>query len=267
MARDQLIDDLASCLSRERGNINWPAVVSQLQNPPAFDAIAAVGLDTNALKRLRRDTRAASEVLAYFESEQIPVIIPGQAAQEFWNNHGAVASDLGAVVAEIAKLQKRVNRINSSPEINSKIDAIGRDISGISQDLQDLSNPHILAESLTLWASLIEVADFPFVPRGVFSPIGRDRFDSQTPPGFEDSDKSSNQLGDFFVWADFLFGILESTEATTREGTLILVSDDRKPDWITSERTHPVLIGEALDLTKKQFEIMSTDQLVEKVRS
>ncbi|MCS6578381.1 PIN-like domain-containing protein [Curtobacterium poinsettiae] len=264
--REDLLTTLRESLSRRQDQIDWRAIVGQLASPAKLDEIALVGLDTNALKRLRRDQRAAGEVLAYFESEQIPLVVPGQAAQEFWNNHETIASDLGSVITEIGKLQKRVERINSSPHINSRIDAISSEISAISEDLQDLSNPHILSESVALWDSLTELASFPFVPRDRFTTIGRDRFETKTPPGFEDKDKSANQLGDFFVWADFLLGAATQLAGSDRVGPVVLVSDDRKPDWVTSERPHPILIAEMRQVTGRAFELMTTNQLIQKVR-
>lgn len=49
--------------------------------------------------------------------------------------------------------------------------------------------------------------------------------------------------GDFFVWCDFLLGVLSVEVLPTRE-EFLLVTDESKPDWKTGEGGHPYLLEE-----------------------
>lgn len=58
---------------------------------------------------------------------------------------------------------------------------------------------------------------------------GQRRISEQIPPGYADSKKDPDRaIGDYFVWRQLL------TEAAARSKPVLLVSNEKKPDWIRS---------------------------------
>ncbi|MES2171169.1 MAG: PIN-like domain-containing protein [Actinomycetota bacterium] len=147
---------------------------------------AAVVFDTNALKHLRRDAAAASDVLVYLESESIPVIIPGQVSQEFWNNHAAFVTDIEQLVGSLDGIIKKLDRFKGAEDPSARLSKTRDEIAAITADFQDVQNPNVLSESLSLWEKLLTLSTVHFVPRESFAEVGRIRFETKIPPGFAD---------------------------------------------------------------------------------
>lgn len=262
------LDRLTAVLTRHSSAPDWSLPLQHHMSAHLPDPIVAMGFDTNCLKHLRRDQKAANDVLAFIESEAISLIVPGQAIQEFWNNHGTFVADVENIVGEMGKLSKRVERLSSQPDHAVRLERLQSDLASLTADIQDSQNPRLLAESADLWEKLNQLANVSYVPREAFVGIGRMRFDSKTPPGFADDKKLANQLGDFFVWADFLLGILEAKlgDVVRRPGRVALVTDDQKNDWVVAGKPHPVLLGEFNTLTNRTLEVLTADALVKLAR-
>ncbi len=89
----------------------------------------------------------------------------------------------------------------------------------------------------------------PYVPRTPFFQIARARNDTMTPPGFKDSGH-----GDFYLWADFLLGLLMAASNNERFTKAVLLTMDEKPDWSRGGLAHPILVAEVEALVGVPFE-------------
>lgn len=265
MTRSPSSDELLiNCLSRAIGELDWmtPLRAHVSQAIPA--TWAAIGFDTNALKKLRRLQPATrAETLTYLQSKSVPIILPGQAVQEFWNNHGLFAKDVQNLEGETRRLAARYEKLGSG---DGKV-ALERLVAvalEIADEVADSQNPRLLEESLELWELLMSEARIAQVPRSKYLELGKARLASGIAPGFADEKKRANGLGDFYVWADFLFGLLELrlSEASAVDTTIVFVTDDGKEDWLSSGVPHPTLLGETYHLTGRTLQVLSTDKLI-----
>lgn len=60
------------------------------------------------------------------------------------------------------------------------------------------------------------------------SQVAAFRNQSRVPPGFQDNDKQSNQYGDYIFWQEILI------ECKTSSKNALIITNDRKPDWVYS---------------------------------
>lgn len=88
------------------------------------------------------------------------------------------------------------------------------------------------------------------MPRSEFYALARIRKETKTPPGFLDP---VNNHGDFFVWADFLYGLARAD--LTDVDAAILVTNDVKSDWSRNGVAHPVLVAEAVTVAEVPFRL------------
>lgn len=58
------------------------------------------------------------------------------------------------------------------------------------------------------------------------------RFDEKIPPGFKDSDKTTNRIGDLLIWKEILDYCEKVKKQSTKEIKAILISRDLKPDMV-----------------------------------
>jgi hypothetical protein len=219
----------------------------------------AVGIDTNILLKLSSSTMA-EDVFDYLGSEHAPpLILPGQAIQEFWNNQ------LNAVQTRADKLAK------SFQKFSEELDKFGTDFGDFASSIRVILDQfsseygHVYDEAtvrktLKLLAVLKEKSSVPFVPRSDFKAIADMRSSTKTPPGFRDDGD-----GDFFIWADFLYGLkLQQISGATFDRA-VLVTEDKKPDWSRKGLAHPILVSEAQAYLGVPFELWSQERLIREV--
>ena len=96
--------------------------------------------------------------------------------------------------------------------------------------------------------------------------LGKERYSSQTPPGFADAAKPGNdQYGDLLIW----FQILD--KAKEAESPVILVTDERKEDWWWRFQgktlgPRPELVAEMRQYSGQDFYMYQVDQFMEHAR-
>ena len=259
---EEHIEKVRRVLCREHGDLNWLEHLTGISRDSVSKEVSAIGLDTNALKHLRRDLSAQNDVLVQIEAARTPVIVPGQAMQEYWNNHAAFLADVGNVVSSLDNVLRKIERVQGAGDPRGRIEQVKRDVQEINAEFQDTQNPQLMSESIEFWQKLNTVSFTPFVPRLQFADIGRLRFETKTPPGFADEKKIANQLGDFFVWADLLLGLasLELDASTPRR--VLFVTGDVKEDWYSFGVPHPVLIGEMFAVSGQVLQLMRPEEFV-----
>lgn len=107
---------------------------------------------------------------------------------------------------------------------------------------------------------LEQKASVPFVPRQRLQTIADVRSSSKTPPGFKDPGD-----GDFFIWADFLFGLRMAQHHGESFKHALLITNDEKTDWSRQGNAHPILVAEARRFLDVEFQTWNVDKLSDKV--
>ncbi|QNH14328.1 PIN-like domain-containing protein [Xanthomonas sp. SI] len=219
----------------------------------------AIGLDANVLLKLAGHKQRA-DIIDYFSGKHdAPLVLPGQVIQEFWNNQFAamqsvpaqVKKHFDALAAEIQKVDGAFG--DTAVKAHSLLGELGSDY-GYIRDKSTIS--HLAS----VCAILSDKAHVGYVPRLRFQEIAHQRRRTRTPPGFKD-----DADGDFFVWADFLFGLLTKKSEGAEFKHVVLVTDDKKLDWSLAGVAHPILAAEVLALTGVSFEVWSLDVLGKEV--
>lgn len=236
---------LLSILARECP-LDW----SVSDRNPAIGAVdfpEVVGFDTSALKALRRDPLRLNSLLSGLATRRIPIVLPGQAVQEYWNNHRTFSNeDSNRLRKDIEKLQQGLLDVGAA-SASEHVATIEEALKGLDDDLQEVRDARaFLRRSTDAMDELLRFGRVVFAPRLTFGPLAELRLASKVAPGFDDAKMKAAALGDFFVWADFLLGcMLLRRPLTPRTGSFgLLVTDEKKIDWRTGELAHPVLSAE-----------------------
>ena len=185
----------------------------------------AIALDANVFLRLSGHAKSV-DIIDYLSSTHSgPVILPGQAIQEFWNNQ------LQAVDTVASGLRRRFDVLRAEFE---KVDKnFGDYASQINELLDRFSTEHghvyeegTVRKTLTLLEMLQKRAAVPYASRMRFRDIAAHRKKTRTPPGFRDDGD-----GDFFLWVDFLTGLQQARQKGEEFARAVLISHDQKIDW------------------------------------
>lgn len=206
----------------------------------------ALGFDTNAFFRLGLSKNGPAAVDYVSGAHTGPVIIPGQAIQEIWNN------SLSVVQPQASVIKKKFDDL--SLEISKLDQSLGPSAQTVSDAVQDLKefhgswiDPGAKKNFKDTTVAFSRVATSPYVPRLMFDALARIRKETKTPPGFLDSG-----FGDFFLWADYLYGLAKVNE---QYAGAVLVTNDVKHDWSRSDVEHPILVAEVFALTGVPFQL------------
>lgn len=219
----------------------------------------AVGLDASVFLKLASHPRR-DDIVDYLGTKLLgPLILPGQAVQEFWNNQ------LAAVSTIADGLKKKFEALElEAKKLDSNFVAYAEQMNQLLSDFTDqygfAYDPATLRSTGTILNVLERKALVPYVPRVRFHEIAVTRKRTKTPPGFKDDGD-----GDFYTWADFLFGLLEAQEMRIQFDHAIIVTNDRKIDWSRDGVAHPILKAEIGQLVGTTFELWTIDQLARAV--
>jgi hypothetical protein len=219
----------------------------------------AIGLDANVFLRLAGHPKSV-DIIDYLGSRHTaPLVLPGQAIQEFWNNQ------LQVVDTVAASLRRQFDTFKGSL---GKVDKnFGSYVAQIDALLEQFSTEHghvydegIVRKTLSLLDVLAKKASVTYAPRALFYEIGMLRKKTKTPPGFRDDGD-----GDFFIWVDLLTGLMEAQASGEKYERVALVSLDKKIDWSRAGMAHPILVAEVRTLLKVPFEIWTIDKLAAEI--
>jgi hypothetical protein len=233
------------------------SLVSALQPTPSSLPLSetAIGLDANAFLRIPSHPKAEDMIDFLNGAHSAPLIIPGQAIQEFWNNQ------LQAVDTVASSLQKKFDAFRM--ELGKLDPQFGDYVSQIQGSLDQFTTEygHVFDEGLrrktAAFLKLLETrALVPYAPRLRFQELAAQRKRTRTPPGFKDDGD-----GDFFIWVDLLTGLQLARSRGQHFTRAVLVSGDRKIDWSRNGITHPVLVAEIRALLDVPFEIWPIQKL------
>lgn len=218
-----------------------------------LEARLAFGFDTNAIFRLGLGPQGADAIDYLSKRHDGPVIIPGQAVQEIWNNFLAgVEPKAKGVAKKLAELESEMQAIGQEL---GPLGAAAKDaIQQLIDSHGDWTDPGALAVFDGTLKTLLGVAKVSHVPRDEFYKLALVRKETKTPPGFRDD---ARNFGDYFIWADFLYGL--ATTDLSSVDAVVFVTNDQKQDWSRNNVPHPILVSEARLVTGKEFRLWSLE--------
>ena len=254
---------LIQLLDRQTSVQALDALVAALRPTPNDVALerTAIGLDANVFLRLGNHAKG-EDIVDYLSARHAaPLILPGQAIQEFWNNQ------LHAVDTVSSGLKKRFDVLKAD---FGKVDKNFGDYASQIEALLDqfsIDHGHVYEEgtvrkTLNLLEMLQKRAIVPYAPRLHFCEIAAQRKRTKTPPGFKDDGD-----GDFFIWVDLLKGLQQARHQGPPFERVALVSQDQKHDWSRAGVAHPILVAEVQALFGVSFEIWTIDKLAAEIAS
>lgn len=237
-----------------------------LKTPGApLEQVLAIGLDTNVLKRLRHDAIWAERMALALQLQSVALIIPGQVVNEYWNNHRVFAGeDWASFGNDFKRLAGKLDGISLRRQGDAIVEEIQILISGMSDELDSERSPDYLEKSRALMEVLLAASIKPMASRLRFSELASARSLSRTPPGFADEKSKSASHGDFYVWIDYLLGVILLDSPSDRPHC-IWVTDDSKPDWKTGTDGHPALLEEFQYVTGHSLSIISSKDFRQQV--
>lgn len=258
---DQQHAILVGILDRQTALGSLDALVSALRPSPSTVALGRTALALDASVFLRISGHSSSEDIVDYLStrHEAPLILPGQAIQEFWNNQlhavDTIASGLGK---RFDVLRADLGKIDSNfGDYAAQIDLLLEKFRAEHGHLYDEAT---IRKTLTVLEMLQKRALVPYAPRLQFSQIAIQRKKTKTPPGFKDDGD-----GDFFIWVDLLKGVHQALAAGNTFGRVVFVTHDRKVDWSRAGVAHPILVAEVRALAGLPFEIWNLDQLATEI--
>ena len=222
---------------------------------------SAIGIDSSVLLRLggSRDTADITDYLA--SQHEAPIILPGQTIQEFWNNHlGAVDTISVAVTKKFDEIKKETDKLGVTfGDFFTKMSAL---INDFYSEYGYIYSEATVRTTLSMLQTLKSKAIVPYVQRVRFKQIAEQRKRLKTPPGFKDDGD-----GDFYVWADFLLGLIQAKDRGKHFDHVVLLTHDKKTDWSRNGIAHPVLAAEVYSLVGTSFELWNIKELAEAIKS
>lgn len=252
---------LIGVLDRQVKCDSLSALVAAMKSEASSVALeeTAIGIDANVFLRLAGHPKSV-DIIDYLGSRHpAPLVLPGQAIQEFWNNQLQVVDTVAASLRkQFDGFKASLNKITKEfeehvAEIEARLDQFGAEHGHVYDEAT-------IRKTLTLLETLSKRALVTYAPRAIFQEIGVIRKTTKTPPGFRDGGD-----GDFFIWIDLLAGLLEAQVGGQRYGRVALVSLDKKVDWSRAGVAHPILVAEVRALLNVPFEIWTIDKLAAEI--
>lgn len=231
------------------------SAISRRTGPVRSLTTTAIGLDANVFLRLAKHSRIEDIVDYLNTAHAAPLIMPGQAIQEFWNNQ------LSAVDTVAASIKKRFDALKAdTAKIDDNFSAFYDRFDSVLADFTSehgyLYDESTIRFTLRLLNVLETKAEVCYVPRLRFQALADNRKRTKTPPGFKDDGH-----GDFYIWTDFLFGLLRAKNVGQSFEHAVLVTNDQKLDWSRGGIAHPILAAELERIVGVSFEVWTLEQL------
>jgi len=220
----------------------------------------AIGIDSSVFLKLANHKQSA-DIIDYLDTKHTgPLILPGQAIQEFWNNQ------LAGVDTVSTTLKRKFSELKSEAD---KIDTNFGDYAEKMTNLLDEFNDEYgyvydastKRSTLTLLNFLKRKAYVYYVPRMRFDAMALNRKKTKTPPGFKDGGD-----GDFFIWADFLYSLLVAKNNNYQFNHVVLLTNDTKKDWSREKIAHPILKAEVKELFGVPFDVWTLEDFYSRMQ-
>ena len=255
------LEELISIFERHTSIDALSALVDALD--PKQSAIdlqdTALGIDANVFLRLADDENSALIVDYLSGVHKAPLILPGQAIQEFWNNQTeAIATVSRKLGSNFQNFKKAVESIDD--DFGDIIDRLEKLLDEFHKEHGNVYEEATVKKTAAVLNNLMANAVVPFCPRTAFLDLVAHRDKTKTPPGFKDSGD-----GDFFIWADLLYGLKTLQIEGDKFTRVVLVTNDTKKDWSRDGIAHPILAAEARALLHVPFETWNLKKLAAEI--
>jgi hypothetical protein len=229
------------------------AVDRRNKKSPELEKVA-IGIDSSVFLRLASHKHSA-DIVDYLDTKHLgPLILPGQAVQEFWNNQLAAVDTVAAgVKKKFDALKLDVAKVD--PNFGDYAESMGSLLEQFSSDYGYVYDAATLRTTTFLLELLKKKAFLSYVPRMRFHEIALSRKRTKTPPGFKDDGD-----GDFFVWVEFLYGLLHAKDQGPEFDHAIILTHDQKIDWSRASVAHPVLAAEVQKLVGVPFDVWTIER-------
>lgn len=234
------------------------------QAPSTDISNIAFGIDTNVLIKIAKDDTISELMTSYFGNKHtIPVVIPGQTVQEFWNN---MASFMETASGKLARAFDQFKAVVGETKVDFKnhIEDIEQSLRKFENEYKGIYGESVLDNVRKILTELKDCAVVSYCPRDVFYNISVHRKNTKTPPGFKDHYKND---GDFFVWVDFLYGLRKLQDSECSFEKVVFVTDDSKIDWVFGNAEHPILVLEVCSILGASFEIWKSSKFMERIKA
>lgn len=245
-------------LSRESPIEALAALASAYKPEPTQANLArsVIALDSSVFLRLGTH----EDVMDYLGARHpAPLILPGQSVQEFWNNNLNVAESIASGISKkFDALEAEIGKVD--PTFGDFSDKFRNLLDNFRESFGYAYDGGTVRRTIALFDVLKSKAIVTYVSRDRFAKMAAGRKTTKTPPGFKDPGD-----GDFFVWLDLLKALLLAKENGRTFDRVILVTNDKKPDWSREGVPHPILSAELQALTGLRLETWNLDRLVREV--
>lgn len=257
-ANERFEHEIIKVLSREHPIEALAALASAYKPEPTPTNLArsVIALDSSVFLRLGTH----EDVMDYLGARHpSPLILPGQSIQEFWNNNLNVAESIASGISKkFDALENEIGKVDPTfGEFSIKFKTL---LDNFRESFGYAYDGSTVRRTTALFEILKSKAIVAYVSRDRFAKMATCRKMTKTPPGFKDPGD-----GDFFIWLDLLKAVLLARENGSAFDRVILVTNDKKPDWSREGVPHPILNAELLALTGVQLETWSLDRLVREV--
>lgn len=220
-----------------------------------FSSEMAVCFDSNVFINMGKGAKGA-ELIDYFaQQHNAPIILPSQVLVELWNNQ------LTGVEAYVGRLGRQFDELNKTiVEIEPHYSTLKTGATALINEFQSDYGHIIEQKNLTDLTGLLDMlskkARYSQVSREALLECAQQRKRTKTPPGFRDDGD-----GDFYVWAEFLGGLMTAKIEGVGFESAVLITDDVKKDWSTNGTPNPVLAAEMMALVGVPFHVMRPTDL------
>jgi hypothetical protein len=216
---------------------------------------AAICFDSNVFLNLGKG-RTGADLVDYLGGlHRGPIILPSQVLLELWNNQlNGVEEYVGRLSREFRQLSTSIQEID--PGYSTLKDGAASLVESFQADFGHLLDENTRTDLNALLEMFSKKAIMSQVSRLEFHSVAVLRKRTKTPPGFKDEGD-----GDFFVWAEFLNGLLHAKDNGQNFDVAVLVTDDVKKDWSTHGTAHPILNAEVSALVGVPLHTMTLKEL------
>ncbi|MDP1711811.1 MAG: PIN-like domain-containing protein [Candidatus Nanopelagicaceae bacterium] len=221
----------------------------------------AICFDSNVFLRIAGGQNAA-ELIDYLDNKHTgPLLLPSQVILEFWNNQGTFIDEYGTrILSKFDELYKLVGEIGE--EYSEFRDGAKKLVSDFKENFGHVFLSQTRPSLLIFFEVLQRKSIISQVRRESFSALAASRQATKTPPGFLDEGD-----GDFYVWVEFLLGLLIAKKQKKTFNEALLVTNDVKRDWSTKGIPHPILTAELFQLVGVPFRVMDLDEFGKAVKT
>ncbi|WP_354625260.1 PIN domain-containing protein [Psychromonas sp. MME2] len=265
---------------------NFPGYIDDyLENNVLTSKKVLVAFDTNILLNLYRyEATVVKEVLSQFKSlkqnDYFKLWLPHQVALEFNSNRKVTIQNSSKihsqVVSKFKSFKKEIDGLAKIGGQNSEIQPLREELGEKFDEINNIITAHLPVKKNNFKTDSVIKDVYELFDGIVGAPYSKSemegieeeglyRYKYGIPPGFEDEQKEqvssysgikiSSKYGDLILWNQLI------DQAIRDELTVILVTGDAKPDWVSKEfsRVRPELITEFRLKTGQDFYVLKLE--------